>query len=126
MRSQTKFPQEWKLLIQKNNIKHRFICDILQIDFRKFENMLYGLIYIPDDLYKKIKLFIESIEDGTLQKVNKEYKPRNNIFKIICKICDRPFEPYGGDLLPICKQCLIMKDHIRKERNRLGLYWEDE
>ena len=120
-----KFPQEWKDIIKKNKIKHKFISSLLMINPKKFENMIFGYICIPNELYPKLEAIINSIKDGTLKKINEDNNSYKNVKKIKCNVCEEMFKPYGGDLLPICKRCLIMKEHIRKERTKLGLYWED-
>ena len=128
-----KFPKEWRQIIKESRIPLHKVAELIEMDFKKFNNMYYGLIYVPEVVWVNLEFLVKRIEGGEftdLQKAPREYnsvkrklsKPKvgftntalkGRVSTIVCNVCEKPFVPYG-DLIPICKRCFEMKDAIRK------------
>lgn len=143
----TRMPNEWKMKIKASKVSHSRLSSIYGIEHSRFENIFYGLVYIRDDEHEIFEEIISDIENGRIKhcpvqrkiapRKSVVAKPQNRVTAIICGVCEKPFKPYGGDLIPICKRCFEMKDAIRKRmillkqgklpkkpQRRSALYWE--
>lgn len=105
-----KITDEQKNIIKKSSYTYGEIADSIGINRKRFENIMSGVIYIPDE-------FITKIESKIYQfKINNNLDDKPVVAGIICKICGNEFQPWGGDNLPLCKRCYDVSDFIRHNK----------
>ncbi len=111
--------EEWKAIIKNSSLKNSEVANKIGINKKRFDNYYYGIIKTPKGYYEKIKDVVLALElnPQPLKKPVRKNKTKNIIEKIVCNICDNKFKPYGGDMLPICKDCLKVDAYIRKNKN---------
>lgn len=133
-----KFRKEWREAAKQNKISHRTMISCLGIEEKKFSNMFYGLVYIPDDLVDKVNEMVISllkpdpsstavIKKAAKKKPDKKTKPHlPAVFGLVCGICNRGFEPWGadkdmGDQVAICPECYNMRQAIDMRKRKIFL-----
>jgi hypothetical protein len=112
-----RFKLEWRQAAKRNKVSHRVMATCLGLEEKKFANIYYGLVYIPDDLVEKVNEMVIGFlgcDSGF------------NIGDLRCGICGEPFEPWGADKdmdnqVPICPRCFNMRQAICVRQHKLLL-----